>query len=351
MADKILSSWMLIIAILMIRGLIGRYFPNLPSRYFVTNGAMLLLFGPGLYLYAKYLVSGITKFHRTDYLHLIPFFVILILDIFMGDISIKADNQTPSSQIFWRIFAITFILTLPNYNLKVYLLIRQHRKRVQNMYSFKSDRLSLAWLSWINIIFTLSFLSLIILWFLKVNISPITGVFLGFTLLAYSVSFFGFHQPDFFHRSNNSLDLLSPNHQEEDESEKPQPRYERSGLKDPDARRYQHQLMAYMETHKPFLKGELTLQEVSDAIDIPKHYLTQIINERLNKNFYTFINEYRVEAVKEKIKEGEADKITILAIAFECGFNSKSSFNNVFKQISGLTPSQYKKEVSNLIIQ
>jgi AraC-like DNA-binding protein len=98
-----------------------------------------------------------------------------------------------------------------------------------------------------------------------------------------------------------------------------------------------------MQDEKPYLNAELTIQDLSSALNISKHHLTQVLNHSIGKNFFNFINEYRIEAVKKKIEDKKFAHLTLLAIAYDCGFNSKSSFNNIFKQYTGLTPSEYKK--------
>ena len=78
-------------------------------------------------------------------------------------------------------------------------------------------------------------------------------------------------------------------------------------------------------------------------LNIPRHYLTQVINGLLGKNFYTFINEYRLKEVKKLLVDEDYLKYTLTSIAYEAGFNSKSSFNSVFKNSTGMTPSQFKQ--------
>jgi len=97
-----------------------------------------------------------------------------------------------------------------------------------------------------------------------------------------------------------------------------------------------------MDKEKPFLNNELTLSELAGAIGIYKHYLTQILNDKLNKNFYEFVNHYRVEEFKSQLNNPKSKKFSFLGLALNSGFNSKSSFNRIFKDLTGLTPSQYK---------
>lgn len=77
-------------------------------------------------------------------------------------------------------------------------------------------------------------------------------------------------------------------------------------------------------------------------MNISTHHLSQAINQNLNTNFYKFVNAYRVEEVKKKLKNPEFEKYSILGIAFESGFNSKSTFNKIFKEETGMTPSEFK---------
>ncbi|WP_050020776.1 MULTISPECIES: helix-turn-helix domain-containing protein [Chryseobacterium] len=105
-------------------------------------------------------------------------------------------------------------------------------------------------------------------------------------------------------------------------------------------------LLEFMETAKPYLDEELSLQKLSSLMNISTHQLSQTINQGLNTNFYKFVNAYRIEEVKEKLKDPEFEKYSILGIAFESGFNSKSTFNKIFKEETGMTPSEFKKSGS-----
>jgi AraC-like DNA-binding protein len=76
---------------------------------------------------------------------------------------------------------------------------------------------------------------------------------------------------------------------------------------------------------------------------VSRNLLSQAINERTGQNFYDFVNFYRVETVKERLKDPEKRDMNVLHIAFDAGFNTKATFNAVFKKSTGLTPSQYRK--------
>lgn len=94
-----------------------------------------------------------------------------------------------------------------------------------------------------------------------------------------------------------------------------------------------------METEKPYTNPKLTLSDLAASLNISVNHLSQIINQNEKMNFHDFVNKYRVE---EFIKNASANRnFSILAHALDAGFNSKSSFNNVFKKHKGITPSNY----------
>ena len=101
-----------------------------------------------------------------------------------------------------------------------------------------------------------------------------------------------------------------------------------------------------MVIEKPYLERELTIYDLSDQLKISRHILSEVINEHMGKNFYNLVNEYRVNEVKERMKGDDIRQLTILAIAYDSGFNSKSSFNTIFKEKTGQTPSEYLDQLN-----
>ena len=99
-----------------------------------------------------------------------------------------------------------------------------------------------------------------------------------------------------------------------------------------------------MENEKPYLDTKLGLKELAEDLDISVHHLSQVINEKLGKNFFEFVNGYRVAEVISLLKNPQYKRYTLLAIAYDSGFNSKSRFNSVFKKNTGFTPSKYIKQ-------
>lgn len=104
-------------------------------------------------------------------------------------------------------------------------------------------------------------------------------------------------------------------------------------------------LQQYMFETKPFINPSLTIQDVSEAIEIPVRDLSLLINHKLGQHFYDFVNTYRIENAMNILKDVTKSKVTILEILYEVGFNSKSSFNTAFKKHTGNTPTSYRKQL------
>ena len=106
------------------------------------------------------------------------------------------------------------------------------------------------------------------------------------------------------------------------------------------------QLLQVMDSEKPYLDSQLSLHKLSSSSQIPTGKLSSVINTFANQNFYDFVNAYRVKLIKERLATEDMQLYSILGIAEECGFNSKASFNRVFKKMEGKTPTQYLKSIA-----
>jgi len=121
-------------------------------------------------------------------------------------------------------------------------------------------------------------------------------------------------------------------------------KYKSSALSPEKKDEYLENIMEALEKDKIYRDEKLSLGRLSDILSIPSHHLSQVINEKLQKNFNDLINTYRIEEAKEKLLESEKERTTILEIAFDVGFNSKTVFNRAFKRYTGMTPSQFRKK-------
>lgn len=102
-------------------------------------------------------------------------------------------------------------------------------------------------------------------------------------------------------------------------------------------------LKQYMKDEEPFLNPSLTVQNLSEQLNLPSRELSVLINQELNQHFFDFVNGYRIEKAMHILKDPSKKKLTVLEILYEVGFNSKSSFNTAFKKHTSLTPTQYRK--------
>jgi len=122
-------------------------------------------------------------------------------------------------------------------------------------------------------------------------------------------------------------------------------RYKESPLNRDLLIQYRDQLTRLMSTGQPYLDENLTLRDLAEVLEIPANQLSQVLNEGFDQNFAEFVNTYRLEMFKSKVGDPKQRHLTILALAYESGFNSKTVFNTFFKKMMGKTPKAYWKEV------
>ena len=109
--------------------------------------------------------------------------------------------------------------------------------------------------------------------------------------------------------------------------------------------KYRKQLNRLIVREEPYLDPNLTLRDMAEMLEIPPNHLSQLLNEGFDKNFSEFVNSYRLETFKSKVVDPSQRHLTILALAYDSGFNSKTVFNTYFKKTMGITPRTYWKEV------
>ena len=105
-----------------------------------------------------------------------------------------------------------------------------------------------------------------------------------------------------------------------------------------------------MESEKPYLEGDLVLPQLAQQLGISANYLSQIINEQLQVNFYDFVNGSRVEEAKRWMRNAGQQNTKILNIALDSGFNSKSAFYTAFKKATSMTPTQYRNTLKHPVL-
>jgi len=107
-----------------------------------------------------------------------------------------------------------------------------------------------------------------------------------------------------------------------------------------------NRLHEVLHKQRPYKDENLNLNSLANLLPTTDRKLSALLNHYMNTSFYDLINSYRVQEVKEKMTQSNYEKYTLLAIAFEAGFNSKTSFNRIFKKETGVSPSTYKKSLT-----
>lgn len=165
------------------------------------------------------------------------------------------------------------------------------------------------------------------------------------TVFIVILEYYAFEKPVVFKEvKTNNLAInkeditIIPENDEQEEYHK----YEKNRFNETDEKETLNSLLCYLEETQAYLDPELDLKSLSESVDISPHRISMLINIYLKQNFYTFINNYRIEEVKKRLAYNHRE-MSILTIALECGFNSKSTFNSVFKRYVGLTPSEYMR--------
>lgn len=123
-------------------------------------------------------------------------------------------------------------------------------------------------------------------------------------------------------------------------------KYERSGLSEAAANALHQSVRELMDREQLYRNSELTLADLATALGVHPNYVSQVINDREGHSFYDFVNIRRVEAFKHMVAAGQAQKFTLLSLAFECGFNSKTTFNRYFRKVTGVSPSEYLQQAT-----
>ena len=330
-SDKLLSAWLFLLAI--DYGNIGITsfafdYTIIPSSFF--------LFNPAFYLYSRSLTDERFKLRWIQLLHLVPY-TFLELTNHYYILSFDRDAFFINDNNLWvrLLYGISFIASLIVYNTLSITAVHKHRINLKNEFSNIDQNLKLSWLlfiviSYIAFVFSATLLGLFGFFYNDFEASTIFN-YSATLVLAFILGFYGIRQDEIYRRE---LGETEPDQTEE--------RYKQSKLSTDKKEEIKTQLLAYFKEKTPYLNSELSMYLLSEELNIPKHQLTEVLNTIIGKNFFQFVNEYRVEAVKQKLTDTSNNKFSIEAIGYDCGFSSKSSFFSVFKNITGQTPLQFK---------
>ena len=346
--DIILAIWLFIIAL----HLTNYYLYSLDywSRYPHLIGVMLplpLFHGPMLYLYTLHSLRPDRSLRKKDYLHFLPavatwIYMIPFYFFYTPEEKILVDTgQMDDSGIFQIIMILAFIISGLTYPILAFRKLETYKQVVEDNFS-NDSRISLDWLKYWIYGVGLLYLTVAAISMLEGGLGvvfPFNTDFIVYILLVFYVvciGYFGIRHQDIFTISdtNQPVSLVQSNSQGE---------YRKSGLKQEIAVSVHENLQEFMLTEKPHLNPKLTLSELANSMDVTPNHLSQIINQYEKMNFHDFINGYRVDEFIERASSNQA--YSILSHAYDAGFNSKSTFNNVFKKLKGVTPSRFMSDL------
>ena len=302
------------------------------------NYAIPMLYGTLLWFYIKAITDAQYRFQAKELWHFAPFiifFLILISPLIFNIELIKANHVG---------YPLIKIIINPLYLVAAFLHYRNYKNSIKQQLSF-DVKAKMQWVNWI-------LFGAVILWLVALigflynswTASELTLLYdyyvLSFlAIYLFTLAYLAFTRTDLFYNKIQELkphkisaiDLIEQVDQNNSDDND-------DGLLE--------KLKSIMGEQKPYLDPYLNINKLAEVTGIPQYKISKLLNNNLGLNFYDFINGYRIEDVKFKLKSGQADNYSILGIATDSGFNSKASFNRVFKKMTGQTPSQFLKSHS-----
>jgi AraC-like DNA-binding protein len=329
-ANRILAVLLFSFSIIILFHAAGHMQPSSPApgRHRDMIHAFFLVLAPLMYFYTKALTQYHFKFTPRDALHLIPFLGTMIAVLFFG----HGEQHNDFTSFIHAFFLVLISVQMLVYLVLMHVVLHNHMNNIQDSYS-SLEKINLRWLKFFitsqAVIWPIAFL---------IDISKHDSYEIGYIWLLVSVfmyltGYFGILQPEIFSGEFQEEHLPAQGGKK---------KYERSALSSEQAEAILQRLETFMQSSKPYVIPTLTLSALSKQVNVSSHHLSQIINERLHKNFFEYINHFRVKEAKQLLKDPTKQHLTLAAIGFEAGFNSVSSFNSIFKKLTTFTPSQYR---------
>jgi AraC-like DNA-binding protein len=343
LSDVILGIWMIVVGIHLfsyygsISGLIYQH-----PFFLGFNLPIPFLHGPFLYLYTLALTNPSRISKKSWLIHC--FLPILVIFLFIPFLQLSAEEKIivlkNNGKGYETILLIArWLLRISGiiYVILNFILLQKHKKRILNQFS-NQEKVNLDWLRFL--FYVMAMMWVLIIWIRKDNL-----IFSAATIFIVFIGYFGIKQVGIF--TNKTLEAIENEPAVEVTAINiDKKKYAKSGLNEDTAKELHQRLQSLMQQEKLFTEPELTLSDLAKKLEIHPNYLSQIINEIEGVNFYDYINGLRIEEFKRLVALPENQKFTLLSIAYECGFNSKASFNRFFKKATELSPSEYVKKLS-----
>ena len=359
-ANRILAILVIAYSLFVVNGLFVRsaLFEKYP-HVVVALGELPLLFGPLHYFYAKFLIDKQLRFSYIEWLQLLPFLIFKIYPLpayFMSAQELLAfiKNMEEIGDPVYTILGWVIAVQGLTYMIITLALIGRYTHRIKENYS-TIDEINLNWLK--NITFMA--LAVWIVVFLQEVLAVLHSDLLGgnsqliamlTAVFIYALGYMGLSKSEIFLQKivtdwKVEQGIEKPDLNPDDQSPRDRRfrKYQKSGLSVDKAKRIVDSLLQLMKREKPYTDSELTLTRLAESLKVSPHNLSEAINTQLSQTFFDFINQYRVEQVKQDLSDPQKQHFTFLALGLEAGFNSKSSFNAIFKKHCGMTPSEYRQ--------
>ncbi len=336
-ADLWLAALLLLLCSSLITPFIG--FANVYDRnQWLTFFPFTIVYATGVFIwfYVLNLTDSTRNFSKKDLLLFIPAAIYLIFrfTLFAQNLDFKiwfSENySTPFITPFIFITELIWNISLLYFSIKHY---KKYRAWLDENYS-DTEKIKFDWLRNFLYIYTFVLVLGAIFDFTGSFITPLSYVqyfYFQFVLalMTYYLAIAGYLR-------SQTIEL--------DFSEKKEIENKKTLLTENELENLKTKLQNLMETEKSFLDSQITLTQLSRKIGVNSTILSYVINNGFGKNFNEFINEFRVGEVKKKLQNGGAENSNLLEIAFDCGFNSKATFNRAFKKITGLSPKEYQNK-------
>lgn len=300
--------------------------------------------GPLLYFYIKLTYQPKLVLGKAFWRHFIPFIVIFgLLSIPLGwwfYHSPQAVAQYPAIATI----PVVGMLVMSYYFYRCTLLLKRFRALIKHSYASLA-KVDLRWLRvWVKglILFTVFDISTGIIAATLPQVSAIVYLNALYLVgLIWYIGYFGLQQTQVFLSEVSTLDAPT----QAQNLTKPTP--PKPKINDQASRQLQQRLHELVIQEELYKDEEVSLYKIAQKMGLSDKRLSELINQDMGTNFYEYINGFRIATFKQKVQNGDAQQFTLLALAYESGFNSKASFNRIFKKQTGLTPSQFKQQVEN----
>lgn len=337
LSDIVLAAWLVVLGLHHLLYGLHDQGVALPVSVLNLNAGVPLLQGPLLFLYVGTLTSGRRRLRMVEGLHLLPFLLFSVYVSFLVPRLSPTSSTTVSVFHLNHLMTVALLVSAPAYAVIALRRLRRHETDTLDRYSERHGR-DLAWLRRIV-------LALLALWGLVIATalarswlpSGTRHLMMGAAaFFVYVIGYFGWQQ----------FAVVDPTEIDPPETARGGPReaspkYERSGLKASEIEELAARLAAHLDRDRPYLEPGITLKQIADHLETTPNRLSQAINQGTGKSFHQLINERRVVDFEARVLDPRNRHRTLLAVAFDSGFSSKSSFNRVFKELAGMSPRQY----------